>query len=91
MKKSAFLLVTSDSPSCHLAIIALTLLEALHREIHTRDPAARRDPNRASRIFSSSPLGLQGPVLPHAQQQEPAPPPTSSFKDLGRSSEMLGG
>ena len=43
MKTTAFLLATSDSPSCYLAIIALSLLEALHREVHTRDRSARRD------------------------------------------------
>ena len=88
MKKSAFLLVTSDSPSCHLAIIALTLLEALHRELHTRHPSARRDLILPAGPSPSSPLGLQGPVLPHAQQQGPALPPTSSFEDLGRGSEQ---
>ena len=88
MKKSAFLLVTSDSPSCHLAIIALTLLEALHRELHTRDPSARRDLILPAGPSPSSPWGLQGPVLPHAQQQGPALPPASSFEDLGRGSEQ---
>ena len=78
----------SDSPSCHLAIIALTLLEALHRELHTRHPSARRDLILPAGPSPSSPFGLQGPVLPHAQQQEPAPPPTSSFEDLGRGSEQ---
>ena len=34
---------------------------------------------------------LQGPVLPHAQQQGPVLPPARSFEDLGRGSEMLGG
>ena len=94
MKKSAFLLVTSDSPSCSLAIIALTLLEALHREFHTREPSARRDlilpagphlPGGCRDLISlgvawtSSPWGLQGPVLPNAQQQGPALPHACSF------------
>ena len=91
MKKSAFLLVTRHSPSCHLAIIALTLLEALHRELHTRDPSARRDLILLAGPSPPSPWGLQGPVLPHAQQQGPALPPASSLEDLGRGSEMLGG
>ena len=83
MKKSAFLLVTSDSPSCHLAIIALTLLEALHRELHTRDPSARRDLILPAGPSPSSPWGLQGPVLPHAQQQGPTLPASLSlFQDL---------
>lgn len=88
MKKSAFLLVTSDSPSCHLAIIALTLLEALHRELHTRHPSARRDLILPAGPSPSSPLGLQGPVLPHAQQQGLALLPPSSFVDLGIGSEQ---
>ena len=88
MKKSAFLLATSDSPSCSLTIIALTLLEALHRELHTREPSARRDLILPAGPSPSSPLGLQGPALPHAQQQGPAlPPGTSSFEDLGRGSD----
>ena len=65
--------------------------KALHRELHTRDPYARRDQVRPAGPSPSSPWGLQGPVLPHAQQQGPALPPTSSFKGLGRSSEMLEG
>ena len=89
MKKSAFFLVTSDLPSCHLTIIALTLLEALHRELHTRHPSARRDLILPAGPYPSSPWGLQEPVLPHAQQQGPARPPASSFEDLGRGSEML--
>ena len=68
MKKSAFLLVTRGSPSCHLAILALTLLEALHRELHTRDPFARRDLILLAGPSPPSPWGLQGPFLPHAQQ-----------------------
>ena len=64
MKKSAFLLVTSDSPSCSLAIIALTLLEALHRELHTREPSARRDLILPAGPSPSSPWGFQGPHLP---------------------------
>ena len=78
----------SDSPSCHLAIIALTLLEALHRELHTRHPSARRDLILPAGPSPSSPVGLQRHVLPHAQQQGPALPPTSSFEDLGRGSEQ---
>jgi len=65
--------------------------KALHRELHTRDPYARRDLIRPKGPSPSSPWGLQGSVLPHAQQQGPALPPTSSFKGLARSSEMLGG
>ena len=64
---------------------------ALHRQLHTRDPYARRDLIRPAGPSPSSPWGLQGSVLPHAQQQGPALPPTSSFKGLARSSEMLGG
>ena len=87
MKKSAFLLVISDSPSDHLAIIALTLLEALHRELNTRDPSVRRDLILLAGPSPSSPWGLQGPVLPHAQQQGPTLPPASSFEDLRRGSD----
>ena len=84
MKKSAFLLVTSDSPSCHLAIIALTLLEALHRELHTRHPSARRDPNRASRIFSHISLGAPGTCPPSCPAAGTCPP---SYQQFWRSSE----
>ena len=45
--------------------------KALHREFHTRDPYARRDLIRPAGPSPSSPWGLQGPVLPHAQQQGP--------------------
>ena len=64
--------------------------KALHRELHARDPYARRDLILPTGPSPSSPWGLQGPVLPHAQQQGPALPPASSFKDLGRILEMLG-
>ena len=66
-------------------------LEAFHRELHTRDPSARRYLILPAGPYPSSPWGLQEPVLPHAQQQGPARPPASSFEDLGRGSEMLGG
>ena len=65
--------------------------KALLRELHTRDPYARRDLIRPAGPSPSSPWGLQGPVLPHAQQQGPALTHASSFKDLIRSSEILGG
>ena len=74
-----------------LAIIALTLLKALHRELHTRDPSARRDQIVPAGHSPSPPWGLQGSVLPHAQRQGPALPHASSFEDLGRGSDMLGG
>ena len=47
-----------------------------------------RDLIRPAGPSPSSPLGLKGPVLPHAQQQGPALPPISSFEDLGRGSEQ---
>ena len=43
VNKSLFLLVTSDLPSCLIAITAWTLLEALHRELHTRNSPGSRD------------------------------------------------
>ena len=88
---SVFLLPACDSTSCHLAIIALTLLEALHRELHTRDPSARRDLVLPAGPSPSIPLGLQGHVLSHAQQQGPDLPPARGFEDLRGGSEMLGG
>ena len=49
------------------------------------DPSARRYLILPAGPSPSSPLGLQGPFLPHAQQQGPAlSPGTCSFEDLGR-------
>ena len=56
-------------------------------ELHTRDPSARRDLILPAEPSPSSPWGLQGPLLPHAQQQGRALPPASSFKYLRRGSD----
>ena len=65
------------------------ILVGLHRQLHTRDPYAKRDLIRPVGPSPSSPWWLQGPVLPHVQQQGPALTPVSSFKDLGRGLETL--
>ena len=59
------------------------MIEALHRELHTRDPSARRDLILPVGPSPLSPWGLQGPILPHAQQQGPTLPASLSlFRDL---------
>jgi len=54
-------------------------------------PFCQKRPNPASRTFSLIALGAAGTCPSYAQQQGPALPPASSFEDLGRGSEILGG